>query len=101
MNETAIQHHIQLALSEAGHTVFRANVGTFFTKDGRAVATGLPTGFSDLFGFTITGRPFFIECKSETGRLRPDQIAFLAAMQQRGAIACVARSVADALSAVS
>lgn len=97
MNETAIMHRILLALSEAGHTVFRANVGLFFTKDGRPVQTGLPKGFSDVFGFTKSGRPFFLEIKSETGRLRPEQYMFLEAMKAKGAIAGVARSVESAL----
>lgn len=99
MNETSLMHHIQLALSQDGHTVFRANVGTFFTRDGRAVATGLPKGFSDLFGFTSGGKPFFLECKSVSGRLRPEQSSFIKAMTDRGAIACVVRSVDDALKA--
>lgn len=97
MNEAAIQHHIQLAVSEAGHTCFRANVGLFFTKDGRPVKTGLPVGFSDLFGFTSDGKPFFLEVKTDTGRARPEQIAFISAMQKRGAIASIVRSVDDAL----
>jgi len=97
MNETAIMHHIMLALSEAGHTVFRGNVGMFFTKDGRPVQTGLPKGFSDIFGFTKAGKPFFLEIKSETGRLRLEQYKFLEAMKSKGAIAGVARSVESAL----
>lgn len=97
MNETAIMHRIMLALSEAGHTCFRANVGTFFTKDGRPVRTGLPNGFSDLFGMTATGRTFFLEIKTPTGRLRTEQFKFLEAMRQRGAIAEVVRSPEEAV----
>lgn len=97
MNEAALMHHILLKVSEAGHTVFRANVGLFFTKDGRPVTTGLPKGFSDLFGFTSSGKPFFLECKSATGRASAEQIAFISAMQKRGAIACVVKSVDHAL----
>ena len=99
MNEAAIQHRIQLALSEAGHTVFRGNVGLFFTKDGRPVKSGLPVGFSDLFGFTTGGKPFFFEVKTPTGRLRTEQFKFLEAMRQRGAIAEVVRSPEEAVSA--
>lgn len=90
-------HTIMLALSEAGHTVFRANVGTFRTQDGRWFDTGLPKGFSDLFGFTSAGKPFFFEVKTSTGRVRPEQQQFLEAMNERGAIACVVRSVDEAL----
>lgn len=89
--------NIQLALSEAGHTVFRANVGRFRTQDGRWFDTGLPAGFSDLFGFTQSGRPFFMEIKTATGRVSPEQHQFLDAMRKRGAIAGVVRCVDDAL----
>lgn len=97
MNEAAIMHRIMIALSKDGHTIFRANVGLFFTKDGRPVTTGLPKGFSDLFGFTTDGRPFFLECKSAGGKLRIDQQKFIESMARRGAIAAVVRSVEDAL----
>lgn len=97
MREAAVLHRIMIALSEAGHTVFRANVGKFKMEDGRWFDTGLPPGFSDLFGFTADGRPWFIEVKSDTGRLRPQQRQFIDAMTARGAIAGVARSVDDAI----
>lgn len=86
-----------IALSEDGHAVFRANVGQFFTKDGRPVRTGLPVGFSDLFGFRAGDcRAFFMEIKTPTGRPTAQQLQFIAAMQQRGALAAVVRSVEDA-----
>ena len=88
---------IMVALSDAGHQVFRGNVGLFFTRDGRPVKSGLPVGFSDLFGFTAGGRPFFLEVKTTTGRVILEQMAFLEAMQKRGAIAMVVRSVDFAL----
>jgi hypothetical protein len=91
MRESAILHQCMLALSEAGCTVFRANVGRWETKDGRWVSTGLPVGFADLFGFRPDGRAFFVEVKSSTGRLRDEQRTFLGAMRERGAVAVVAR----------
>jgi hypothetical protein len=97
MSETALMHRIQLALSDAGHVCFRANVGTFRTQDGRWFSTGLPPGFSDLFGVTVSGRPFFFEVKTAAGKVRPDQDAFIDAMQKHGAIAAVVRSVDEAL----
>lgn len=89
-----------LALSQAGCAVFRANVGLFFTRDGRPVRSGLPNGFPDLFGFRSDLMPFFVEVKSATGRVRPEQDAFLNAMRARGAIAVVARSADDCVSQV-
>ena len=100
MSEAAILHETMLALSDAGCTVFRANVGLFFTRDGRPLKTGLPVGFADLFGHRPDGRAFYVEIKSETGRVRPQQWQFLKAMRARGAIALVARSAAEAVAAV-
>lgn len=77
-------------------------MGTFRTEDGRMVATGLPKGFSDLFGFRKSdGKMFFIEVKNEKGRLRADQKHFIKTMQDKGAIAGVARSAAEAIQLVT
>lgn len=95
--EHAIQNAIRIALSEYA-TVFRANVGSGVTYDGRHFDTGLPKGFSDLFGFRHSdGKVFFIEVKAPSGRLSKDQIHFLEQMRKHGAVAGVARSVEDAL----
>ena len=97
MREGDLMRSVMVALSEDGHFVARANVGLFFTRDGRPVSTGLPAGFSDLFGFRASdARAFFLEIKTRTGRVSPQQIAFLAAMQRRGALAGVVRSVDEA-----
>ena len=99
--ETDIMNEIRLALSAAGHMNFRANVGKVKMADGRWFSTGLPDGFSDLFGFRKTdAKIFFIEVKTPTGKLRKDQERFLTAMNQRGAIVGVARSTEDALKIV-
>jgi hypothetical protein len=99
-SEHQIQSDIRVALSKAGHVVFRANVGKVRMADGRFFDTGLPKGFSDLFGFRSDGRIFFIEVKNETGRVRPEQKTFLENVRKRGAIAGIARSVDDALEIV-
>jgi len=97
VKEINIQNSIRLALTPYA-IIFRANVGVFSTADGRKVSTGLPNGFSDLFGFRKSdGRIFFIEVKNEKGRLRADQEHFLETMKQNGAIAGVARSPEDAI----
>lgn len=95
--EHALQNEIRIALS-AKAIVFRANVGSGVTYDGRHFDTGLPKGFSDLFGFRRSdGRIFFIEVKTPAGRVSPDQKHFIKQMRECGAIAGVARSVDDAL----
>jgi hypothetical protein len=97
MKEIDVQNSIRLALNQYA-VVFRANVGTFRTTDGRAISTGLPKGFSDLFGYRKSdGKMFFIEVKNEKGRLRDDQRHFLETMQKNGAIAGVARSPEEAI----
>lgn len=99
--ESLIQNQIRVALSKAGYMVFRANVGKVRTSDGRFFDTGLPKGFSDLFGFRSDGQIFFIEVKNEKGRVRPEQTKFMEIMKQRGALVGVARSVEDALGIVN
>jgi hypothetical protein len=99
MTEAGLMREIMIALSADGHAVFRANVGLFFTKDGRPARTGLPVGFSDLFGFRRDdARAFFLEVKTPTGRPTLDQRRFLLAMQNRGAITGIVRSVDEARS---
>lgn len=95
--EHAIQNAIRIALSDRA-TVFRANVGSGITYDGRHFDTGLPKGFSDLFGFRHSdGKIFFIEVKTPKGRVSEAQKNFITQMRSHGAIAGVARSVDDAL----
>jgi VRR-NUC domain len=97
MTEADLMRQIMVALSADGHFVARANVGLFFTADGRPVKTGLPKGFSDLFGHRLADcRAFYLEVKTAKGRASPEQQAFIAAMKKRGAIAAIVRSVEDA-----
>ena len=80
--EHIIQNKIRLALSESC-IVFRVNVGSGVTYDGRHFDTGVPKGFSDLFGFRKSdGKAFF---------------AFLEQMRQNGAVSGICRSPEDAL----
>lgn len=78
--------------------VFRANVGLYFTRDGRPVNVGLPKGFPDLFGIRKSdGKMFFIEVKTPTGKLRPEQKNFQEQMKKYPVICGVARSGEEAL----
>ena len=74
------------------------NVGTVRTPDGRYFNTGVPKGFSDLFGFRKSdGRAVFIEVKTAKGKPSAEQVKFLKAMRKNGAIAGVCRSADDAI----
>lgn len=88
---------IMLALSDYGCLVFRANVGHFKTEDGRWINSGLPVGFSDLFGTTPHGRSFYCEVKLPGCRATLEQKNFLNAARSHGALAFVAHSVIDAI----
>ncbi len=97
MTEHEIQNNIRVAISPYC-VIFRANVGCGRTFDGRYFDTGLPKGFSDLFGVRKSdGKAVFIEVKTEKGRVRPEQVIFLEQMQKNGAIAGVCRSPEDAI----
>ena len=75
--------------------LWRINVGTYLSQDGRRLVATAPVGFPDLSGILPRGRAFFIETKSQRGRTSPEQMAFLKMANARGALSCVARSVED------
>lgn len=124
MKETDEMKKGMIHLSSLGHCVFRMNVGVAWVGTGepvrvrapcmvqmnpgdvllrraRRLDTGVPTGFSDTFGFTKDLRPFFMEWKSATGRPSKEQKQFLNAVHARGAIAGIARSTDEAIAIVS
>lgn len=99
--EHRIQNEIRLALSDTC-MIFRVNVGKGYTPDGRYFDTGVPKGFSDLFGFRKSdGRAIFIEVKTPTGKPTREQAKFLSAMRNSGAIAGVCRSAEDAINLIN
>ena len=98
--EHVIQNRIREALSPYA-VVFRGNVGSGLTYDGRYFSTGLPKGFSDLFGVRKSdGKAIFIEVKEPKGRVSAEQKLFINVMRQNGAIAGICRSPEDALKLV-
>lgn len=95
--EHKIQNEIRIALADSC-ILFRMNVGTGYTVDGRYFNTGVPKGFSDLFGFRKSdGRAVFIEVKTAKGKPSAEQVKFLETMRKSGAIAGVCRSAEDAV----
>ena len=108
MTEQEIQNTIMAELSGEAR-LFRTNAGTMWQGDisrlpnGETIlrhlrrVQGLPKGHSDLAGVRIgDGRAVYIEVKTPTGKVRPDQENFLRRMREYGALAGVARSVEDA-----
>jgi hypothetical protein len=107
VTEQQIQQHIRLACSTGATRLFRNNTGTLRDQHGRPVQFGLCKGSADLIGYrTVTITPEMvgqqvavfasIEVKTPTGRIRPEQRAWLETVQAAGGIAGVARSVEDA-----
>ena len=107
-SEQSIQQHIRLACSKGPVRLFRNNVGRLpDPRTGRWVEFGVGgRGAGDLLGWrTVTVTPEMvgqkiavftsIEVKSTSGRVKPEQQQWLAAVQAAGGIAAVARSVAD------
>ena len=98
--EHRIQNEIRAALAPYC-VIFRVNVGAGRTEDGRYFSTGVPRGFSDLFGVRLSdGRAVFIEVKTPTGRVSAQQSKFIKSMRACGAIAGICRSVEDAITLI-
>jgi hypothetical protein len=107
MREADIQDAIH-ALSRGDLRLFRNNVGTARTGDGRFIRFGLHPGSPDLIGWRrcvitpdMVGQTLAvavgIEVKTTKGRVTSEQAAFLGHMQDFGALAGVARSADEAL----
>lgn len=79
---------------------WRQNTGAAMVK-GRMVRFGVP-GTPDVFMVCgPQGRLVGVECKSATGRQSPEQKRFQTAMERRGGLYVLARSLADVDAALS
>jgi len=112
--ETILQQQIRLAVGINPDTrIFRNQVGSLpDPRTGRLVTFGLARGSADLIGWrTVTVTQAMvgtrlaiftsIEVKTPTGRIRPEQQAWLEAVTQAGGLAGIARSVTDAQALLS
>ena len=108
--ETTLQQQIRLALgTHPDARLFRNQVGSLpDPRTGRLVTFGLARGSADLIGWRtvvvtqdMVGQQLAvftsIEVKTPTGRVSPQQQAWLGVVQGAGGIAGIARSVPDAL----
>lgn len=97
--ETALQNKIIVALCERGCFAVNHTVGDFFTKYGGRVSVGKP-GESDIWGHRPDGKAFYIEVKMPGEEPRSDQLDFIEAMKNTGAIAGWCTTIPDALKIV-
>lgn len=101
MTEHEIQNEIRVALAPYA-VIFRVNVGKGYTPDGRFFDTGVPVGFSDLFGFRRSdGKAVFIEVKKPSGKPTESQIQFIESMKAYGAVAGIAHSADEAIKIIT
>ncbi|MGX4645675.1 VRR-NUC domain-containing protein [Holzapfeliella sp. JNUCC 80] len=101
-SESEIQTEIQTEVCKHDAIIFRTNVGTVRTTDGRFFKTGLPKGHPDLYGFKKNnGKIFYIEVKDHKGRPRKEQVRFHEMLTRNGIIHGIARSPEDAVKIVT
>ena len=120
MTEHQIQNHIREVLAYYHDlNIFRANVGKGYLchklPNGQAgfttprwFDTGLPVGFPDLFGYKVTvitpdmvGKKFarflYMEVKTPTGRVRPEQLEMIQRFDIDGCLGGVVRSPEESI----
>lgn len=95
--ETSIQNAIIKKLTEYQPNIvfWRNNTGVLIDKTGRPVRFGL-VGSADIIGIIAPhGRWLAIECKTATGKQRPEQKNFEAMIKKMGGVYILARSPED------
>ena len=91
----ACLHYLQIR----GIECWRANVGAVKIPGSERYVRFGKKGMSDIQGYLDDGRAFFCEVKSATGKLRPEQVAFLERAERCGCKVVIARSVDDLIAA--
>lgn len=105
--EQHIQQSIRLACGKGPVRLWRNNVGRLLDQRGQMVTFGLCPGSSDLIGLRsmvitpeMVGQRVAVFCaievKSERGRVRAEQEAFLNHIKGMGGRAGIARCISDA-----
>lgn len=118
MNENELGKRISLLASSLGHRIFRNNVGLGWVgksvrfskpmkievfpgdvliKAARPLHAGLIEGSGDFIGFSNKGKFISVECKTETGAIKPEQKIFIDAVLKSGGIAGIVRTEEEAM----
>jgi hypothetical protein len=100
--EGRIQAEIRLALGrEEDVTLWRISPSAPTAQGGRVIRTA-PEGIADLCGILApTGRWFCLEVKTQSGRVRPEQVQWSQLVRSRGGYYAVVRSVDEAMAALA
>lgn len=97
--ETILQNKIIVALCERGCFAVNHTVGKFYTEYGERIKIG-NNGEADVWGHRPDGMAFYVEVKLPGEKPRKDQLEFLEAMRNSGAIAGWATSIPEAINIV-
>lgn len=104
VSESMIQKALWIKGNRDGKRLFRNNVGTATTKDGRFISFGLHKGSADLIGWEsieITpemvgekiARFLSVEVKAKNGRVSDAQNLWASVVNNAGGRAIIARSI--------
>ena len=97
--EGKLQQKIMVECSKVA-ALFRVPAGVYKTEHGQYVRVAVK-GFPDLCGFRRSdGKAVYIEVKTTTGRIRPEQQHFIDVARRAGALAGIARSVEEAMEVI-
>ncbi len=91
--EADIQRAIVDTLSAHGFLVIRINSGLARGLRSESAVQLAPAGTPDLLAVPPSGAPWWLEVKTDAGRLRPAQRAMHEALRERGQTVYVVRSV--------
>ena len=96
MNESRLVFEIMQELGKHG-AVYRCNSGSVKLPSGKYFHA-MPKGFSDILFIRNDGVACFVECKTVSGKLSPQQERFIDKMKGLNCRAGVARTIAEAFS---
>lgn len=93
MSEAALQRAIADTLTYHGFLVIRVNSGLARAMHGDGAVQLAPAGTPDLLAVPPQGSPWWIEVKTPTGRVRPEQARMHQELRERGQLVYVVRSI--------
>lgn len=91
MTEAQIQRSICKVLDMHGVIYSVTDASRSFTPNGE-VRAKVRKGWPDITAILSGGKALMIECKSEKGKLRPEQKIMLDRLEKQGALTLIARS---------